>query len=378
MAGAAQQQGGGADNSLSALWLTVLLFVTLGAVWYFFHTELVTFWFNIKLVELNFIDLFTDNADDIKDWIHDIDPSSVSFKEVTEVSREVGYYLMYPAAGTLGIFAFLSYLNNAKTRFTRNFDMNSKASYEMKNWPQITPVVKLDLVSEHVEKGKWAMAATPMQFAVKHDLLEDIEQIANNDYARKMRSVASVNRGRAKKVFALQLGKQWQGVQKLPPHVKALFAVFAAKANRDRDGCTNLLDQISASTFTGKYDFSGTERLLIKHIRVPSIMKIMQHHAYVYTVMASMLEHARDDGVMASSDFLWLKPLDRRLWFVLNGVGRCTAACDIAGIYAHWLAEKELGYPLRVPVVDEAVVGLEYAISMQIYLPDDYKKEEKK
>ncbi len=49
------------------------------------------------------------------------------------------------------------------------------------------------------------------------------------------------------------------------------------------------------------------------------------------------------DGVQASADFLWLKPIDRRLWYMLNTVGRQTPFAEVAGPYAHWLAEREMG-----------------------------------
>ena len=42
-----------------------------------------------------------------------------------------------------------------------------------------------------------------------------------------------LKRGEANKIFAMQLGPLWKGADKLPPHAKALFAVFAARINAD-------------------------------------------------------------------------------------------------------------------------------------------------
>ena len=78
--------------------------------------------------------------------------------------------------------------------------------------------------------------------------------------------------------------------------------------------------------------------------------------------MATMLEIARSDGVLASSEFLWLKPVDRQLWFMLNSVGRQTAVGEIAGGIAHWLAEKKVGRALRTPMIKEAVNSLAAAL----------------
>ena len=74
----------------------------------------------------------------------------------------------------------------------------------------------------------------------KNNLL-DIEE-KNGKYIVKLR------RGAAFKVLSLQLGAKWRGVEHLSPHLKALFAIFAAKMNDDRKGAETLLDQIAASS----------------------------------------------------------------------------------------------------------------------------------
>ena len=57
-----------------------------------------------------------------------------------------------------------------------------------------------------------------------------------------------LKRGEANKIFAMQLGPLWGGVNKLPPYARALFAVFAARINADSKSAANLLKQMSASS----------------------------------------------------------------------------------------------------------------------------------
>src|SRR5207237_4772929 len=131
-----------------------------------------------------------------------------------------------------------------------------------------------------------------------------------------------------------------------------------------------LLAQLSASSL-GKLNFNGVDQLLKKHEHSKQVQTIVRSHAYISTVMASLLLAARDDGVQASSDFLWLKPMDRRLWYTLNTVGRQTPFAEIAGIFAHWIAEKEAGIKLQVPMVEEATNAMEVALKEVIYSPDE-------
>ena len=75
--------------------------------------------------------------------------------------------------------------------------------------------------------------------------------------------------------------------------------------------------------------------------------------------------------MQSSADFLWLKPVDRRLWYTLNSVGRQTPFAEVAGIFAHWIAEKEAGRKLLVPMVDEATKALEIVLTEVVYRRDE-------
>jgi intracellular multiplication protein IcmP len=99
-----------------------------------------------------------------------------------------------------------------------------------------------------------------------------------------------------------------------------------------------------------------------KYQHAESVQDIVSKHAYVLTVLPSLLVGARDDGVVPSSEFLWLKIVDRRLWYILNSVGRQTPFVEVGGPFAHWLAEQEMGRRSLVPMIDEAIKALEVAI----------------
>ena len=48
-----------------------------------------------------------------------------------------------------------------------------------------------------------------------------------------------------------------------------------------------------------------------------------------------------------------------------------TAYVEVAGIFSHWLAENRLKWPLKVPMVDEAVRGLQEALDEVLYEPEN-------
>ncbi len=366
--GSPQQQG---DNSLAPFWILICLFAIGWATWYFAHAQIAMVVLRIKLVEAQFLSFFISGAGDLVNLIKSTPPADAKFNDIASICNTIGYYLRYPVMIIMLILAAVMYFGSPNLRYKKTYSMHTLMEAEKENWPQITPVANLDLVSEDIDVGPWAMAMTPMQFAKKNNLLQE-ERVINTDpnQFNRPRITAVLRREDAYRVFSLQLGKYWNGVENLNIHTKALFAIFAARANLDREGATKLVLQIAASTASGKLDFSGVEELLAKHKNNKAVIKVTEEHAFILTVMTSMLLLGRSDGVLASADFLWLKPVDRSLWFMLNSVGRQTPFTEVSGPYAHWLAEHKLGRKLMVAVVEEAVNALDAALKDIIYKPD--------
>src|SRR3990167_7680599 len=208
------------------------------------------------------------------------------------------------------------------------------------------------------------MAALPLDFCKRHDLLAWEE-------GKDRKKTWTLREGPAESLFVLQMGPLWKGSDALPIHIKALLVVFVARAQREHQVADDLLAQIAASSAHGKLDFNGIAEVLDKYKNSKVIKCLERRHAYVGTLMASLLEIARSDGVLATAEFLWLKPVDRRLWYMLNSVGRQTAVVEVAGVFAHWLVEKRLKRRLRTPMVKEAVNALEEGVKDILYVAEE-------
>lgn len=368
---AAPQQSNQPESS-GLLWGVGATLIALGVIWFMFKKKLIAAFFTLKLWEISAISVFTHNLDDVRLWIQTSDPNALNFQDVLKVGQAVGEYMRIPFVLLIFVLAIVVFFSNSARVYKRTYSMRDMVELEKTNWPQITPVANLNLIKTDIDKGPWAMAMTPMQFCKRYKLLEEHRRGIQEGASHKERNRIEVTlkRGMANKVFALQLGPLWQGTAKLSPHARALFAIFAARYCSDSDTALNFLRKIAASS-ADKLDFTGTDELCKKHETNKGIQKIIQSHAYVMTVMASMLEAAREDGVQASSDFLWLKPLDRRLWYVLNTVGRQTPFVEVAGPFAHWKAERELGKRILIPMVEEATNALELTLKEIVYKPDE-------
>lgn len=379
---APQASGGqGGDSWAGMIWGVAALFATIGVVWFLYRDQIISAFLTLKLYEVSMLSAITDYFNIAPGYFDQIkfalaqaklNVAGLAFPDIVTLGSAAGSWLRYPIIAILIGLAFAVYFGNATNVFRRTYGMRDLTKLEKDNWPQVMPTVNLDLIKVDIDTGPWAMAMNPMQFCKRYKLLEEVRAQRVEGVARKDwdRMEVVLKRGEASRLFALQLGPMWKDVNALPPHTKALFAVFAARINADTTAAQELLRQLNKSCL-GKLDMKGVDELIKKHINTKAVQQRVQSHAYVLTVMAAMLEGSRDDGVQASADFLWLKPLDRKLWYTLNTVGRQTPFIEVGGIFAHWVAEKEAGRKLLVPMIEEATKAVEVALKEIVYRPDD-------
>lgn len=360
---AQQQQSQGSDSGMGPVWIIVLLFFTGYIIWYTGHEYIVNFIFTINIWQAKLVNLFIHNqalTNHIK-LMQTIDPKTVDWDQLLDMTRKVGDFMRYPVVCVLVVLAVVLYKSNIVLKFRRAHDMKTLRAQEQFNWPAIMPVVKEDLVSQDVNKGPWAMALTPLEFARKYDLLRKDDVLLDNPIPGQ-EMTAGIRRGDAKRVFTMQLGPYWDGFEHLSPQAYALAAVFMARMNRDRDAANNILKVLDQTFVSGKPDFSVAKPVIKKYKDSELVQEVISKHAYALTVMGSLLQAARNDGVVPSAEFLWLKPVDRRLWYMLNCIGRQTPYSEVAGPFAHWRAETVMGRRCLVPMIDEAIRALEIAI----------------
>lgn len=367
-----QQQQSGGDNSLAPVWITVFFMATAYLAWLFGHQHIVALVFKLNVWQATLVTFFVNDPRLTANIyvMKTIDPASVDWQQFVALTGSVGDYIRYPVILILVILAVWLYSTNIKLKFRRTHNTQTLRAQEQRNWNAIMPVIKEDLISEDITKGPWAMAMSPMEFARRHQLLRKEDAILDVP-APGMEMTAGVRRGDAKRVFTLQLGPYFDGFDRCPPHVCALAALFMARINRDRGSATLIMNTVNQTWSAGKPNYAIARPILKKYLNTELVQEAMAKHAYLLTVMASLIESARDDGVVPCSEFLWLKPTDRRLWYMLNCVGRQTPFSEVAGPFAHWKAERSLGRPSLVPMIDEATRALEIAIKQVKLLPKE-------
>ena len=387
---AAQQgQQGDDKDSMSILWIVAGIFILGGIIWWSFSEQLKYAFVKIKLIEAEALywaikylpfPTLTENIASVLTYAKTVTPNNISMNIAEVLSVMLGRYYSFPAAAVLGVFATIMYKKNVRMRYKKRYNMELLATQESIEWPQINPVLGIDLVSQDLDQGPWAMAETPIIFCKKNRLITIGAEIPSvGALSKGPKFVMKLNEARADQIFVQQLGRVWRGPEHLPKHRLAIFAAIIARAARDTNASRDFILQINCSAtndVSKELNFAGVDELWQKHYNKKAIQEVIQAHAYEFTVFYDLFLLARQDGVFATADFLWLKPRDRSFWYVLNSVGRQTPYCEAAGIYAHFLAEKSLGRALNVPMVAEAKKALKSALDDIIYKPTPEEKED--
>ncbi|MEM6902969.1 MAG: hypothetical protein AAF556_07005, partial [Pseudomonadota bacterium] len=291
------------------------------------------------------------------DYVSTLPIDQVTWPFIAELSTFVAPFVAVVGIFILGYFAYFLMFKHPKSTLRRFYDLPRLIKYQSSKWFAISPVVKNDPLGD--KEGVWLEALDPKEWADRHGIqIED----------------GAPDREAARAALSRQLKRPWTAVSELPPYLQVLVAAFVLRGSKKGDECEEIMRRLATGAAThGSAAKALTKdakltNMVKKTLKNPKMMaeptKVARQHAWVETSMAAVLDWARiNGGVLASSDFLWLKLEDRAMWYVLNAVGRPTALIESAGAIAHWRAEIVTRRPMPEPDVDEAVFGLEEFIA---------------
>ena len=349
------------DNGMAPFAVSAAIVIVGLILYHFFHNEIISGLFWIKGLELHAITLFAPKYQDLLLWMKSAPKNGITPLELKYLARGIGHVLLYPMVIISLIMASIIYFFHQDSNYKEIEDMDSlakKLSYES---PAVKVTEGIDLIKKSLTKGPWAMGKTPVEFAKAHKLLS----------RDKSTNEIKVDQLKAKMIFSNQLGEPWVGHKQLNPHEKAIYTILTMYILNKRDQAEKLFEDICLSVTKeklakNKMNFTLIDKHYNTYANDETVQALVQKHAFKYTVFTGMLEAARKTGIVPNALYLWLKPIDRTLWYVLNNVGRKAVYIEASAIHAHYLAESILGFAIKTPMVDEVVVGLEEAVKIRI------------
>lgn len=195
-------------------------------------------------------------------------------------------------------------------------------------------------------------AMSPEEFVEQHKLISNMQ----------------LNVARCREVFKAQLGKPLESWKSLAPHEKAMFAIFGLQYFLDdRKAATALMDALNRSCRVKSRRDRGKFSVPIYAIARPAFMRViksdkaahwLKEHRFVTSGLVCLYAH---DLRLTPPNWLWLKGVDRTLFYALHRANTTKGFIEGAGIVAVARTEEEairLGLPCPETCVEEAIDGL--------------------
>ncbi|MEJ7745244.1 MAG: hypothetical protein WKF61_00500 [Luteimonas sp.] len=358
------------NNKDIAPWGLIMIGVLVVGIWFFAHTQIsmVVLWVRWAEAHLLFFD--PDGKRAMVVWLGGTTAEATTISGIVQSGNVAGYSLRwFSLAILIAIFAWLVVKSPGRgSRYSKRHTMRSLAVQEAETWPAIRPVLNLNLPYVSLDDPLNGMRMTPRAYARRHGLLLPrwTTQEGLRDYPKlkQLDDKAYLILDKTRKVLEAQLGRKWEGVERLQPYERALFAVFAAQIGHDRDmalavlnACATAADAAFSKKAPQLLEPEIVTAALAKYGKQEIVTKILLRHAYVRTVLMHMLEVASKNGVLNPALFRWLKMADRVTWYSLEDLGIATSSVESCGVRSHYLAERLANAPLVERLVDGALDG---------------------
>lgn len=387
----------------------VLVLIVCFAIWKIFDVQILSGMRYLRMAEIFIVNLFTNEMHACFNWLKVANVGKVlpgedafawsaacfgsgitklpsnealNYYNITPTSLGVltdrlSVYMRWPAAIICGWMAVFAFYISPRNKFRTKYTLESFIRMQAKMWPIISPIVNFN-------PGKFSARVpgdpVPDKLPAFAEALSPEEWIS---YHRIPVVNGIPDREATRRAFQLQLGPRWHGFEDLPQHIRALIAAFILRGSQKRDESEDFLGKLAVCWSIEKGLVLKPEIIseIDKILRDPEMsekaLKIANDHAYRTTAVLSILKWARFmGGVLAPAQFLWLRAVDRNLWYPLNNLGRRSFHSEGAGAIAHFMAEQGAKKALPIPRVDTAIVTLnQYMGRAGVVIPP---REEKK
>lgn len=412
-------------NSMVYAAVALVLCVAIGFVYDYYRFEVNEVLFNFAKIQLwVFAMLGFEDAQAAYKTVSEANPGEYSFDIVQRIYGYVGYYTRWVFGAFIAFLAIRMYFVGIGSGYSRRLTMEKVLEENVAAYPSLAPIVGRKILDEDPNKGPWRVPLQPLQFAVPKKLLINTatgnpvehDEVMDKDHFPIKYSIylepdappLKLDEEKTKKVFQKQLGPIFQkpifdnenqlnleSVKDLADYYQGLIAIFLAYGSgaSGREDAEKMIDQMALSfredgrritidrilykkTYTQDFDINitGAPEIIEKYSKRRDLYHNTKYHTtYINTWMCSLYIYARKKGVLPTSLIIWLRPTDRRLWYVLNQVGGDTPWVEGAAVWAHMSAEEQYRRTLNTPMIGGAVDGLKEALQELCWLPSPKK-----
>jgi hypothetical protein len=312
----------------------------------------------------------------------------------------------------------LSQMFRTKAKIQRNFSKRPDLFLEGMShvFTGIAPILHLRMALAKNKAEKWMRQAWPEDLLLKNEINgTKVPRIIVDKQVDPKRAEAFFIGGprsmkdakyAARKISTTMLGnlvvdlvndhrKQVVYPDRFSSVGKIMYGLLCAYAFGDKRDYEKARDQLNNScrgAASGIPNLEVATWIFEKYRNEKTARKLFAIHHWEYTYLYALFIEAKRRGKITHPQFLWLKPTERILFYVLNTVGRKTPHLESAGAFCQYNYERECARLGRLPIVrnekgeyvpghamQPAVQGLEHEwahLSTSIDEEDDWWKKD--
>lgn len=354
-----------------SLWMLVISLISIVGIptliWYFNHTWLSYWglyfsWWQLALVDWPFLPWVGQFRATVASMASKAD--QVEFVELIWVMTKAGIvYGWLPIL--VSVLTIRSTLRHRSEKIRRNITADTLPRIMSVHCPAIIPVLHYGiLLNENVEGQE--SREHPAEFVKRYNLIHQ----------------SRLDEEKTKDVLLNKLGKKITSLSQLKIYEKALFAIFASRvfdSYENGEKAQRMLDALNRSCDYGEWnnkpgypDFSVIRQEISKYMQEPEAQNLLNYFQYPSTFLRMLHLRALNGGKLPSSNFRWLKGIDRGLWYVLNATGRkgtCIESIVQIQTYRTESLAWENGCRLIDPPLQQCVDALKISLVKEGLLP---------
>lgn len=300
----------------------------------------------------------------LKEWldgIKSIPKSEIDFRLVVGMTAIALTPYKWGIIIIISLMGLWAYTRGPGTQYVEVFNLDRFIKFQAESFPITSPFVNFNPSNQ---PPRAPGSDVPAELPCFAEALGPEEWLA---YEEIPVPDGNVDEKIAFERFTKQLGPRWQGAKKLAPYKQIILAACCLKAARKREASDDMLGRLAKcwshekglqlSKESGL--LSEARKILANKEMASTILKACNHHAWQTTAMLRALLTAREEGgVLAPSQFVWLRGHDRALWYPLNNLGRKSNHMEAIGAAAHFRMERRVNRPIPKPKVQEAVKSI--------------------
>lgn len=387
-------QGPIKENDPDAFWAFLIFMIIVMVAISYFWEDIASVMVKVRYYEAIFPLVPESISIPVLKWIVETPVSEVTKADISGSGALLAKFWRWPVlliTATIGYRLFKKKLE-LSLKYARKHSTKSLRAQESELWPVIKPILDKNLGKVSLDDPIEGVRQRPRVWCEKNGVVlpytrEIIEELGNEKYQIVNDSEIFLS-GRTTSLLEKQLGRQWTGFESLMRHEKSLFIAFCAhlanyESSKDEKLHLKIINELATNFCVAEKEldiskiYSPTAESMFDFFLLPhpedekndelkkakTILRMLDSsHAYVRTMLMTLLQLSRKNGKLPPAWFRWLKTTDRITWYCLCDLGLgeidMPSCIESAGVRSHWLWERRTKTPIKEPMVMQAIPGI--------------------